>query len=65
MLRVIAGIVATAFFAALPGNTQEPYSKLRNSGPATLVITFRCKPENRVALREQYTAGGSCAIGRV
>jgi hypothetical protein len=52
MLKVIAALAATTFFAALPGNAQEPYSKLRNSGPTTLVITFRCKPENRVALRE-------------
>jgi hypothetical protein len=58
MLKAIAGIIAIVFFAALPGNAQEPYSKLRNSGPTTLVITFRCKPENRVALREHTLTVG-------
>ena len=37
---------------------QEPYSGLRPTGPTTLLIAYRCKPENRVALREHMLSVG-------
>jgi hypothetical protein len=31
---------------------QEPFSQLRNGGPRTLVIAYRCSPDQRPALRQ-------------
>jgi hypothetical protein len=37
---------------------QEPYSKLRATGPLTLAIAYRCHPDQRVALRQKMLTGG-------
>ena len=38
--------------------SQEPYSKLRATGPLTLAIAYRCNPDQRVALRQKMLGGG-------
>ena len=58
MGNAIAPIVTAAFLASLPANAQEPYSKLRNEGPTTLAVTFRCNPDKRAALREHMLKDG-------
>ena len=58
MPKAIPAIVIAAFLAALPAKAQEPYSELRNAGPTTLAITFRCNPDKRAALREHMLKTG-------
>lgn len=40
-------------WCALPVYAQEPYSQLLSQGPLTLLMAYKCKPENRVKLRER------------
>lgn len=40
-------------WCALPVYAQEPYSQLLSQGPLTLLIAYKCKPENRVKLRDR------------
>src|SRR5215469_11501805 len=41
------------FCCALPLYAQEPYSQFLSQGPLTLLIAYKCKPENRVKLRDR------------
>jgi hypothetical protein len=43
---------------ALAAYGQEPYSKLRATGPQTLAIAYRCNPDQRANLRQTMIAGG-------
>ena len=58
MLKLIPAVVMAAFLAAFPGKAQEPYSKLRNAGPTTLAIIFRCDPAKKADLREHMLKAG-------
>ena len=40
-------------WCALPVYAQEPYSQLLSQGPLTLLVAYKCKPENRVKLRDR------------
>jgi hypothetical protein len=40
-------------WCGLPVYAQEPYSQLLSQGPLTLLIAYKCKPENRVKLRDR------------
>ena len=57
-------ISTIAFFTVLCADGQEPYSQLRNTGPTTLAITFRCNPDKRVALREYMLKTGLEALNK-
>ena len=46
---------------ALPAVAAEPYSKLRADGPKTLLIAYRCNPDQKTALRLVMLEGGGVA----
>ncbi len=58
MLKAIAFLLIAEFWTIAPCSAQEPYSRLRSTGPTTLAITFRCNPDKRVALREYMLRTG-------
>ena len=43
---------------ALSAYAQEPYSRLRATGPQTLAIAYSCNPDQRANLRQIMVAGG-------
>jgi hypothetical protein len=47
-----------ALLAALPALSQEPYTQLRATGPQSLVIAYRCTPDQRVKLRQSMVHTG-------
>jgi hypothetical protein len=54
--RMTAAVVLLA--SAMVVCAQEPYSGLPHTGPTTLLIAYKCKAENRVALREHMLKVG-------
>ena len=59
MKPIWAVLIAAASLCA-----QEPYSKLRASGPRTLAIAYRCNPDQRPNLRTRMAAGGVARFER-
>jgi len=53
-MKLVCGLLVTA--AVLVG--QEPYSRLRQTGPQALAIAYHCDPGQRAKLRERMVKGG-------
>ena len=58
ILSRAAAVLILVWGAASLAWAQEPYSRLRATGPLTLAIAYRCNPDQRVALRQKMLAGG-------
>jgi len=58
LTRSAAAVLILVCGAASLAWAQEPYSRLRATGPLTLAIAYRCNPDQRVALRQKMLAGG-------
>jgi hypothetical protein len=59
--RSAAAALILVYGGGILAQAQEPYSKLRATGPLTLAIAYRCNLDQRVALRQRMLAGG---VGR-
>jgi hypothetical protein len=57
-------LLCALLIAAAVSSAQEPYSKLRATGPLTLAIAYRCNPDQRANLRQRMVAGGVARFER-